>query len=316
MDHRKFKRRLAELVGDLTFAQARKLIEALSERGAGAEAQQVIDGQFQADPKCPHCTARRIHRHGMARGLQRYKCLTCARTFNALTGTPLTRLRKRDRWPSFAQSLAASDSVRAAAGRTGINASTSFRWRHRFLKAQKGLKDQRLSGIVEVDECFIRQSRKGERGLPRKARTRGGKAEKPGLSREQTPILIARDRSGRHLDAVLPDRSEASVSTVLQPALLKTDVLLCMDGDPALIAFAKKEAIEYELIIASHGEHVHEKVLHIQTVNSYISRLKKWMARFNGVATKYLANYLGWRLMLEKPGVYITPEHCLVAAIG
>ena len=58
------------------------------------------------------------------------------------------------------------------------------------------------------------------------------------------------------------------------------------------------------------------KVLHIQTVNSYVSRFKKWMARFNGVATKYLPNYLGWRLMLEKPGVYLTPEHCLAAAIG
>jgi hypothetical protein len=136
------------------------------------------------------------------------------------------------------------------------------------------------------------------------------------LSSEQTPILIARDRYGHHLDAVLPDRSEASVSAVLKQALSKTDVLLCTDGDPALIAFAAKEAIECELIIASHGEHVHEKVLHIQTVNSHVSRLKKWMARFNGVATKYLPNYLDWRLMLEKPGIYVTPEHCLVAAIG
>ena len=136
------------------------------------------------------------------------------------------------------------------------------------------------------------------------------------MSSEQTPILIARDRYRHHLDAALPDRSEESVSAVLKQAFSKTDVLLCTDGDPALIAFAKKEAIECELIIASHDEHVHEKVLHIQTVNSYVSRFKKWMARFNGVATKYLPNYLGWRLMLEKPGVYITPEHCLVAAIG
>ena len=165
MEHRKFKRRLAELVGDLTGAQERKLIDALSERGGGAEAQPLIDGQFQADVKCPHCTAQCIHRHGMARGLQRYKCLSCARTFNALTGTPLTRLRKRDRWLSFARSLAASESVRAAAARAGIDPSASFRWRHRFLQAQKGLKDLRLTGIVEVDECFILHSRKGERRL-------------------------------------------------------------------------------------------------------------------------------------------------------
>ena len=196
--------------------------------------------------------------------------------------------------------------------RAGVNASTSFRWRHRFLSARKDLRDHQLTGIVEVDECFILASRKGERQLPRKARKRGGKAKKPGLSGEQTPILIARDRYGHHLNAVLPNRSEDAVSAVLKDVISKTDTLLCMDGDPALIAFAKQEAIEYELIIASHGEHVHEKVLHIQTINAYVSRFKKWLDRFNGVATKYLPNYLGWRQALEKSGVPLA----LAAAIG
>jgi transposase-like protein len=316
MEHRKFKQRLAELVAELTPAQGCKLIDTIRERSAGDETQKLIDGRFQTDLKCPHCKGRRVHRHGMARGLRRYKCLACARTFNALTGTPLARLRKRERWLKFAEALGGSRTVRAAAVRSGIDKSTSFRWRHRFLKAQKGLKDQRLTGIVEIDECFILESKKGERRLPRKVRKRGGKAAKPGLSGEQTPILIARDRYGHHLDAVLSNRSEDAVSAVLKDAVSNTDVLLCMDGDPALIAFAKREAIEYELILASHGEHVHEKVLHIQTVNSYISRFKKWLDRFNGVATKYLPNYLGWRRMLEKSGASLAPEHCLVGAIG
>lgn len=312
MEHRKFKQRMAELVEELTPAQARKLVDAISERGTGDAAQELIDGRFQTDLKCPHCKGRRIHRHGMARGLRRYKCLDCARTFNALTDTPLARLRKRDRWLKYADALNASESVRAAAVRAGVNVSTSFRWRHRFLSARKDLLDHQLTGIVEVDECFILASRKGERRLPRKARKRGGKAEKPGLSGEQTPILIARDRHGHHLNAVLPNRSEDAVSAVLKDAISKTDALLCMDGDPALIAFAKREAIEYELIIASHHEHVHEKVLHIQTVNAYVSRFKKWLDRFNGVATKYLPNYLGWRQALEKSDVPLA----LAAVIG
>ncbi len=312
MEHRKFKRRLAELIEELTPAQAHKLVDAISKRGTGDTAQKLIDGKFQADLKCPHCKERHIHRHGMARGLRRYKCLACARTFNALTDTPLARLRKWDRWLKYADALNASESVRAAAVRAGVNASTSFRWRHRFLSARKDLRDHQLTGIVEVDECFILASRKGERQLPRKARKRGGKAKKPGLSGEQTPILIARDRYGHHLNAVLPNRSEDAVSAVLKDVISKTDTLLCMDGDPALIAFAKQEAIEYELIIASHGEHVHEKVLHIQTINAYVSRFKKWLDRFNGVATKYLPNYLGWRQALEKSGVPLA----LAAAIG
>ena len=41
---------------------------------------------------------------------------------------------------------------------------------------------------------------------------------------------------------------------------------------------------------------------HIQNVNAYASRLKSWMVPFKGVASKYLANYLGWRRMIEREG--------------
>jgi hypothetical protein len=94
------------------------------------------------------------------------------------------------------------------------------------------------------------------------------------LSSQQTPILIARHRYGRHLDAVLPDRSEHSVSAVLKQALFEDRHSVVHGRRSGTDRFCAKEAIECELIIASHGEHVHEKVLHVQTVNSYVSRLK------------------------------------------
>ena len=42
----------------------------------------------------------------MARGLRRYQCKGCGRTFNALTGTPLSGLHHKERWLSFGASLA------------------------------------------------------------------------------------------------------------------------------------------------------------------------------------------------------------------
>jgi hypothetical protein len=39
---------------------------------------------------------------------------------------------------------------------------------------------------------------------------------------------------------------------------------------------------------------------HIQNVNAYHSRLKGWLARFKGVATSYLTNYLGWFRALDR----------------
>jgi hypothetical protein len=91
--------------------------------------------------------------------------------------------------------------------------------------------------------------------------------------------------------------------------------LACTDGDKAAIAFLTAERIEYELIIASKGEHAHEKVLHIQNVNAYGSRFKQWLGRFNGVATKYLQSYLGWRRWLEKGEDAVTPKNLLAAAL-
>ena len=52
----------------------------------------------RAQPKCPHCGAERVVKNGTADGLQRFKCRACAKTFNALTGTPLAHLPPRGKW--------------------------------------------------------------------------------------------------------------------------------------------------------------------------------------------------------------------------
>src|SRR5688572_27858607 len=52
---------------------------------------------------CPDCGSKRCHRCGVANGLQRYRCVVCRRSFNALTGTPLARLRLRDKWLTYLQ---------------------------------------------------------------------------------------------------------------------------------------------------------------------------------------------------------------------
>src|SRR5215207_8666988 len=96
---------------------------------------------------CPHCGGRRWQRWGHSHGLPRYRCNGCRRSFNGLTGTPLARLRKKDRWAAQTAAMVAGESLAKAAKRCGVAASTAFRWRHRFLQAPALDKPTKLTGI-------------------------------------------------------------------------------------------------------------------------------------------------------------------------
>jgi predicted DNA-binding WGR domain protein len=49
---------------------------------------------------------------------------------------------------------------------------------------------------------------------------------------------------------------------------------------------------------------------------TYHGRLKEWLRRFHGVATKNLANYLGWRRTLEALEANATSDAMILGAIG
>ena len=187
----------------LTRAQRREALAALSGRSDGEASKAAIELGVDEARRCPHCASEGAVSRGMARGLRRYQCKDCGRTFNALTGTPLSGLHHKKRWLSFGASLAKGETVKASAARCDVAVSTAFRWRHRFLAAARS-DSEVLKGIVEADETYVLESRKGARGLGRKARRRGGKAKKRGLSREQVPVLMAADRSGTTVSAALP----------------------------------------------------------------------------------------------------------------
>lgn len=74
---------------------------------------------------------------------------------------------------------------------------------------------------------------------------------------------------------------------------------LCSDGFRPYIKFAQSNDLIHKRLNVAAGVQVIEKVFHIQNVNAYHSRLKSWMGRFHGVATKYLESYLGWFRFLD-----------------
>jgi transposase-like protein len=265
---------------------------------------------------CPHCGGRSLTRWGYASGLPRYRCGECRRSFNALTGTPLARLRMKERWASQTQALITGESLVKAAKRCAVDVTTAFRWRHRFLSAPALDKPGQLTGIVEADETYILESFKGRRsGLPRPAHKRGGMAKTRGLSAEQIPVLIARDRSGATTDAVLAKRDRTSIAAALN-GVVTPDNQLCCDGGKAIVSFARKAKIPCCILPKPGGPRPEAPNLHINNVNGYHGRLKEWLRPFHGVATEYLDHYLGWRRAVEALGTDAGSQDWLRSALG
>ena len=305
--------KLIEQVGELTPEQRASLAKVLAGGSEASETTALIEARFADKATCPHCQGAG-QKWGFAAGLRRYRCRSCKRSFNALTKTPLAFLKKRDKLAAYGQTMVEGLSLRKAAKRVGIDLTTAFDWRHRLLKLPAKAKPSKLDGVVEADETYFLESQKGSRKLKRKARKRGGKAEKRGLSHEQIPVMVSRDRSGATLTEVLPDASAASISKVLDPVVTK-DAALVSDGAKAYRAFANATNRLHIALIASAGERVCG-TYHIQNVNAYTSGLKSWIARFKGVATEYLPHYLGWHRKLEREGDAFGRMACVAAALA
>ena len=271
--------------------------------------------QARPRPSCPACQASAPYRHGQDRGVQRYRCRACRTTFTALSGTPLSRLRHRAKWLDYLDKMLDTKSVRASAAAVGVHRNTSFRWRHRFLGLTKHDRAQRLAGIAEADELFLLESQKGARKLDRPARRRGGVAATRGITHEHVCILVARDRTGQTLDFVTGRAAvtKQQLHRHLGPRL-DADVLLVTDAHAAYRAFAREAGIAHACVNLRREERVRGAV-HVQNVNAYHQRFRQWLARFRGVASRYLPNYLGWRWALDGERIG-SPERLLRAALG
>lgn len=128
-------------------------------------------------------------------------------------------------------------------------------------------------------------------------------------------MLVARDRHGATTDAVLPKLNRLSITAALDGIVTSANEFCC-DGGAAIVAFARKAGIPTHILPMLGKPQPNAPDFHINNVNAYHGRLKEWLRRFHGVATKNLPNYLGWRRTLEALGQNATSDALILGAIG
>ncbi len=90
-----------------------------------------------------------------------------------------------------------------------------------------------------------------------------------------------------------PPASRGRISTkAINPILkdkLELQKVLCTDGHRSFEAFAKENKLAHQTVKVSAKQYKKE-IYHVQHIKQH--KKKDWMINFNGVATKYLQNYL------------------------
>lgn len=314
MEQAQYKQLVASIEG-LTEAQFNELLQTLRERQDADGVQRLIMARLAEQGCCPHCNGSRKVKHGVEFGAQRFRCKDCGKTFTATTGTPFHRLRDKSKLLENAACMADGLSVRKTAARLDISVQKAFRWRHKFLAFLNQQKPSGLAGIIEADETFFPVSYKGQRkAMPRTSKKRGGKA-KDGSGTEKTAVVVAVQRGTQVVfDQVLDQATAAALTKALRP-VLGTDAVLSTDGNAAYWTVAEELKVESGYFVSRYHGKGGKGPWHVQSVNRYDSSLKSWMKRFNGVATKYLANYLGWRRLLDRFKDNLTPEQFMFHAL-
>lgn len=295
------KQYLYSLFLKLSADERREIISSLQDNSLGSNAalpdmvEEIRKKRYSSGYYCPHCGSNKVVRYGSYHGRQRYLCRACEKTFTDLSATALHYIHDKEKFINAARFMLKGYTLSQSAQEVGINIATAFNWRHKILDSLKNIEDDILSGIVEADDTFFLHSRKGSRNMERKPRKRGGKSKKRGISSDQVCVLVARDRNEHILSeiATFGRPSADEIDKLLGKRLSKQSILLT-DKHPSFRCFAKNKGFSYRSLNLSKGRRVIKGIYHIQNVNSYHSRLKGWIARFKGVATKYLSNYLHW----------------------
>jgi transposase-like protein len=289
---------------DLSESNQKQLISDLNGLCVDTEFNKILglrgDALDDRRSECPHCKSASYVKNGVDKGSRKYKCKDCKRGFTEFTGTWVAGLHKKHKIPEFLKALEHKLSLVNSGKEVGLDPSTIFTWRHKFLSAHQNMSDQKsFKGITESDETLYLHSQKGTPCKHRAPRKRGGRPTS-GHTNDEAVLLTTMDREGnktyelitmgrvshKDLDKAIGDR-------------ITPRTILCTDGLTSYGPLCRKYKIEHHAFNTKKGPRVNGDY-HIQHVNNLHTQMKTLYNHIlKGVSTKYLQKYANWQKVRE-----------------
>lgn len=130
--------------------------------------------ELNVNCQCPKCKSSIIVKNGKRpNGIQEYKCKDCKTKFTKFTNTILEKTRWHwDIWVKVLEMTINNYSLEKMQNVLekdynciDINIKTIWLWRLKLIHAIASLPQPKLTGNIQIDETFIRESQKGSRNL-------------------------------------------------------------------------------------------------------------------------------------------------------
>lgn len=281
-------------------------------------------------PDCPHCSAKaslgNIIKRGKCRGSQRYGCKACGRYFVPTTNTAFEHSRKSaDTWRKFIKMTISGNSLHECAAECSIAYQTAFTWRHKVLNAFRVHQATTvMSGHVEMDEMLIPISYKGnhvkgafharrvkksdeDSGLPRNAFKRGSDNKSLSSKNKACVVCLVEDGNKAFFGAVpgtgymQPNMLDAVVGKHVK----KESALMLVDQYRVTLNYLEENNYKYLKLASNTSEnpsdHKPEIIgeFHLQHVNALHRHIRRFLAGYCGVSSKYLENYISLFMWLK-----------------
>ncbi|CAI3667515.1 IS1595 family transposase [Clostridium neonatale] len=223
--------------------------------------------------ECPNCNGKSYIKFGKYKGIQRYKCKECEKTFSKTTKA-LWRYSKKDpeKWIEFMELMLQKISLRACSKILEINIRTAFIWRHKVMHGMlQEIMDDKLEGKVFITKAIEKENFKGCRNITTS-------------ERKNIWIVAARDRHDSMIIVPICNDywSEDSFKNLVYSKIEENSYIVS-DYDRYMMNVAKK-----------HNKGITLNAYREECIKKFRGNLKRWISGFKGVATKYLEEYLSY----------------------
>lgn len=295
-------------------AALEKMIIIAYNKKLGAENFSEIVYNEETNPKnyaevvsCSTCKSHNISKNGKDRNaVQRYRCKDCGHTFSVTSNTLCSHTSQSvGQWMAFIIGLFNCEKCETLSKKCGISMPTAHEWRLKVFAALEHLeKDVKLTNIIMADDTRLPYSFKGNHGedfdVPRKQHKRGKQNTRKSSNDNTVCVLCAVDSCGHSFSRLIGfgNPSGKRISEGFKDKLdIKEDTILVTDGAKCFSRAIKDYSIPSwnRNTTLKYGNKKYPNIigeLHIQGVNSYHSRLKHFISRFRGVASRYLPGYI------------------------